>query len=80
MLPCPLAALATIRQTTRELLAVGGIGLMHCTGMQAMQMKAELRCDPVMFGVSITVAAVLATLALWVKFFEPISERRTPTE
>lgn len=87
MLPSLLAALATIQLMTRpsltprELLAGGvlmggGIGLMHYTGMQAMHMEAQLRYDPFMFGVSIAVAVVLATLALWVKFFVPISDRR----
>jgi PAS domain S-box-containing protein len=87
MLPSQLAALATIHLMTRttltprELLAGGvlmggGIGLMHYTGMQAMHMHAELRYDPLMFGVSIAVAVVLATLALWVKFYVPITDRR----
>jgi PAS domain S-box-containing protein len=49
--------------------AVGaGIGAMHYTGMAAMQMAPALRYDPVMFGVSIIVAVVLAILALWVRF------------
>jgi PAS domain S-box-containing protein len=49
--------------------AVGaGIGAMHYTGMAAMQMAPALRYDPVMFGISIIVAVVLAILALWVRF------------
>ncbi len=86
MLPSLLAALATIHLMTRptlsprELLAGGllmgaGIGLMHYSGMESMQMAAQLRYDPLMFGVSILVAVLLATLALWVKFFVPIRRR-----
>jgi len=49
--------------------AVGaGIGAMHYAGMAGMQMGLELRYDPLMFGLSIVVAVVLATLALWVRF------------
>jgi PAS domain S-box-containing protein len=36
--------------------------------MAAMQMSLSLRYDPFMFGLSIVVAVVLATLALWVRF------------
>jgi PAS domain S-box-containing protein len=45
-----------------------GIGAMHYTGMAAMQMALALRYDPFMFGLSIVVAVVLATLALWIRF------------
>jgi PAS domain S-box-containing protein len=45
-----------------------GIGAMHYAGMAAMRMPLELRYDPWMFGLSIVVAVVLATLALWVRF------------
>ncbi|NRR29266.1 PAS domain S-box protein [Oxalobacteraceae bacterium] len=45
-----------------------GIGAMHYTGMAAMRTSLELRYDPWMFGLSIVVAVVLATLALWVRF------------
>jgi len=45
-----------------------GIGVMHYAGMTGMQMGLELRYDPFMFGLSIVVAVVLATLALWVRF------------
>ena len=45
-----------------------GIGAMHYTGMAGMRMSLLLRYDPVMFGLSIVVAVVLATLALWVRF------------
>ncbi|MDN4055289.1 MHYT domain-containing protein [Massilia sp. YIM B02763] len=45
-----------------------GIGAMHYAGMEGMRMDLELRYDPLMFGLSIVVAVVLATLALWVRF------------
>ncbi len=45
-----------------------GIGAMHYTGMAAMRMNLALRYDPWMFGLSIVVAVVLASLALWVRF------------
>ncbi len=45
-----------------------GIGAMHYMGMAAMEMAAALRYDPLMFGLSIVVAVVLAVLALWVRF------------
>ena len=45
-----------------------GIGLMHYSGMAAMQLPLVLRYDPVMFALSIVVAVGLAILALWVRF------------
>ncbi|MBW8898705.1 MAG: PAS domain S-box protein [Massilia sp.] len=45
-----------------------GIGVMHYAGMTGMRMGLELRYDPLMFALSIVVAVVLATLALWVRF------------
>lgn len=45
-----------------------GIGLMHYTGMAAMQMQPMLLYDPVMFVVSILVAVSLAMLSLWIRF------------
>jgi PAS domain S-box-containing protein len=45
-----------------------GIGIMHYAGMAGMRMGLELHYDPLMFGLSIVVAVVLATLALWVRF------------
>lgn len=44
-----------------------GIGIMHYTGMAAMRMDAVMRYDPVLFAVSIAVAIVLATAALFLK-------------
>ena len=45
-----------------------GIGVMHYAGMAGMRMGLELRYDAGMFALSIVVAVVLATLALWVRF------------
>lgn len=45
-----------------------GIGVMHYSGMAAMQMAPLLRYDPWMFALSIVVAVALAILALWVRF------------
>jgi len=45
-----------------------GIGTMHYSGMAAMQLAAELKYDPALFGLSIIVAVVLAGLSLWVRF------------
>ncbi|BBT17438.1 hypothetical protein WP8S17C03_34870 [Metapseudomonas otitidis] len=45
-----------------------GIGAMHYSGMAAMQLAPLLRYDPLMFGLSILVAVVLAIIALWVRF------------
>jgi len=42
-----------------------GIGAMHYTGMAAMRMDAAMFYDPLLFGVSIVVAVVLATAALY---------------
>ncbi|WP_430460645.1 MHYT domain-containing protein [Thalassolituus sp. LLYu03] len=50
-------------------LAVGlGIGSMHYIGMAAMTLAPSLRYDPLFFALSIVVATVLATLALWISF------------
>lgn len=45
-----------------------GIGAMHYSGMAAMRLSLEQRYDPWIFSLSIVVAVVLATLALWVRF------------
>ena len=46
-----------------------GIGMMHYTGMAAMRLEAEMRYDPLVFAVSIVVAVVLASVALYTKFW-----------
>jgi PAS domain S-box-containing protein len=57
-----------------------GIGAMHYAGMAGMRMSLDLRYDALTFGLSIVVAVVLATLALWVRFgltrFSTMSESR----
>ena len=45
-----------------------GIGVMHYTGMAAMRMDAVMRYDPLLFAVSVIVAVLLATTALYTKF------------
>jgi PAS domain S-box-containing protein len=44
----------------------GGIGLMHYVGMAALRMPAHIYFDPVLFGLSVVVAVILATAALFV--------------
>ncbi|QOL51254.1 MHYT domain-containing protein [Massilia litorea] len=68
-----LSLIARERIGTPSLLVGGvllgaGIGAMHYSGMAGMRMSLDLRYDPLMFGLSIVVAVVLATLALWVRF------------
>ncbi len=49
-------------------LALGaGIGAMHYTGMLGMRIEGSIRYDLELFVLSIVVAVVLATLALWIK-------------
>jgi len=43
-----------------------GIAAMHYTGMTAMVMPAETRYDPTLLALSVLVAHVLATVALWI--------------
>ncbi|MYM29929.1 PAS domain S-box protein [Duganella sp. CY15W] len=60
--------LSAISLVCGGVLVGAGIGAMHYTGMAAMVMMLDLRYDPFMFGLSIVVAVVLATLALWIRF------------
>ena len=53
---------------TGGLLIGAGIGAMHYSGMAAMRLNGLIRYDPKLFLLSIVVAIVLATLALWIKF------------
>ncbi|MCU6496348.1 PAS domain S-box protein [Rugamonas sp. A1-17] len=53
---------------TGGLLVGAGIGAMHYAGMAALRMGFDLYYDPLMFGLSIVVAVVLATLAIWIRF------------
>lgn len=63
--------IVTVSHMTNIRLAVGGvlmgagIGAMHYIGMAAIYMRAEIRYDPALFGLSVVVAVVLSTLALW---------------
>ena len=69
-------ALATISRravTAPRLLWSGllvglGIGAMHYMGMHAMRVGLSLRYDPLLFVLSLVVAVVLASVALWVRF------------
>ncbi|MBK1873234.1 PAS domain S-box protein [Marinobacter sp. 1-3A] len=45
-----------------------GIGTMHYLGMAAMEIGPGLRYDPFLFVLSIVVAVLLGTLALWISF------------
>ena len=59
--------------TAKRLAASGivmgaGIASMHYTGMEAMQMEAALRYDPALFMLSIVIAIVGSTIALWLVF------------
>ena len=58
------------RQTWRNLVLAGvftGIGVagMHYTGMAAMRMPARMSYSPSLFGLSVVIAIVAATAALW---------------
>jgi len=57
-----------------------GIGAMHYAGMHGMRMALSLHYDPLMFALSIVVAVVLATLALWARaglaHFKSMTESR----
>jgi len=79
MIPSWLAAFFALRVLSRKsqslaYIALGGtligagIGVMHYTGMAALQMAPQLRYDPLGFGISIVVAVVLAIAALWIRF------------
>ncbi|QSP95338.1 PAS domain S-box protein [Marinobacter salinisoli] len=68
-----LSLLARRELTRSRLLAGGmavgaGIGAMHYLGMAAMDLSPTLRYDPLLFTLSIVVAVLLGTLALWISF------------
>lgn len=56
-----------------------GIGAMHYSGMAAMQMAVQLRYDPGYFALSIVVAIIMATLALWIRFGVRSWQNRLPS-
>jgi NO-binding membrane sensor protein with MHYT domain len=45
-----------------------GVATMHYTGMMAMQMPARISYSPVLFGLSLVIAVVASTVALWLAF------------
>jgi two-component system sensor histidine kinase/response regulator len=59
------------RQVSRARLAAGGlvmgasIATMHYVGMSAMRLSATPRWNPTLFALSIAIAVVVSTLALW---------------
>ena len=55
-----------------------GIGTMHYTGMAAMRMAAKVFYEPALFALSIIVAAVLATSALYINFLASRRNSRSP--
>jgi two-component system, sensor histidine kinase and response regulator len=57
-----------------------GIGVMHYTGMAAMRMDAVMRYDPLLFVVSVVVAVVLATTALYTKFLASGGQPSVPRQ
>ncbi len=90
-LPSIAASFVALSLISRPRLGVGGllaggvlvgagIGAMHYSGMAGMRMNLSLHYDPLMFGLSIVVAVVLATLALGVRSglsrFQSMSESR----
>ncbi|PSF05104.1 two-component system sensor histidine kinase/response regulator [Marinobacter fuscus] len=77
--PSLLAALVTLSLLARHEITAprligggvvlgSGIGAMHYLGMAAMEIGPTLRYDPLLFALSIVVAVLLGTLALWIKF------------
>jgi len=58
----------TVRLWLAGTLLGAGIGAMHYTGMAAMQFDGMIQYDLRLFLLSIAVAVVMATLALWLKF------------
>lgn len=68
-----LSLLAHSEITVRRLVGGGvvlgvGIGTMHYLGMAAMEIGPTLRYDPLLFALSLVVAVLLGTLALWIRF------------
>ncbi|MES2150850.1 MAG: MHYT domain-containing protein [Pseudomonadota bacterium] len=79
LLPSVAASFVALSLIGRQRIGIGallvggvlvgaGIGAMHYAGMAGMRMNLALRYDPTMFALSIVVAVVLSTLALWVRF------------
>lgn len=79
MLPAVLASFIALEMLSRKdvssvelflggVMVGAGIGLMHYSGMAAMNMDIKLRYDPFWFAVSIVVSVLLAWFALWLRF------------
>lgn len=79
MIPAILGSAATLYFVSRQtmhwrrlnvaaLAMALGIGTMHYTGMEAMQLEGILRYDIVLFVLSIAVAYVLALVAIYIRF------------
>ncbi|MFA6121551.1 MAG: EAL domain-containing protein [Sideroxydans sp.] len=60
--------LSKVRLALGGVLMGVGIGAMHYSGMAAMQLNGLIRYDIKLFALSIVVAIVFATFALWIKF------------
>lgn len=80
MLPSIFASGVALRVISREQIPIwrllvggtlmgAGIGVMHYTGMAAMQVDALMLYDPWLFAVSVIVAVVLASIAIYTKFW-----------
>lgn len=80
ILPSLIASYITLRMLMKSRLSLwqllissiyvgAGIGVMHYTGMAAMEMEAKLQYVPVWFAASIIVAVLLAFVALSVRYY-----------
>lgn len=89
LLPSVLASWVALNLLRREQIKVlqlisggvlvgAGIGAMHYSGMAAMQMAVQLRYDAGYFALSIVVAIIMATLALWIRFGVRSWQNRLP--
>jgi hypothetical protein len=90
LLPSVLASWVALNLLRREqikalqlisggVLVGAGIGAMHYSGMAAMQMAVQLRYDVGFFALSIVVAILMATLALWIRFRVQSLQNRLPS-
>ncbi len=78
VLACTLAlriisrpSISRAQLATGGLLLGSGVGAMHYAGMAALRLEGLLRYDLKLFVLSILVAVILATLAIWIKFRLP---------
>jgi diguanylate cyclase (GGDEF)-like protein/PAS domain S-box-containing protein len=60
--------ISRLQLATGGVLLGAGIGAMHYAGMMAMHLNGLIRYDGILFLLSIVMAVVLATLAIWIKF------------